>query len=350
MNTQLDSSIIINDSIATINTGITPAGIAITPDGNYAYIANNNNYGLAGEDSVTVLNLPDNTVLTTIYHTSFNQPYTVSIDPTGTYAYVSNSHDSTVSVIDIAINNVVQVIDGFDGPSGFAITADGSKAYVNNYGGPNGVKSGNGTSVNVVNLQNKTIVGTITVGLAPAALALSPDGKFCYVINYGDGNPNNGSLSIIDTSCDVVTNTVSGIGLSGPFAIAITPDSAFAYITNFGSNNFAPIGHHVIVVDLANPSWTCAIAVGLQPAGIAITPDGRHAFVSNYNTLYAGSNYTSLTAGQGTVNIIDIATNTLLPFTLPVGQSPAGIAITPNGSNAYVTNYTSNTVSVISLP
>ena len=70
---------------------------------------------------------------------------------------------------------------------------------------------------------------------------------------------------------------------------------------------------------------------------------------SNYNTLYAGSNFSDLTAGQGTVNIIDIATNTVLPPIIAVDQSPANIAISPNGEFAYVSNYTSNTVNAIAL-
>jgi DNA-binding beta-propeller fold protein YncE len=39
------------------NCGVTPAGIAITPDSSSAYVANNNNYTITGSDSVTVLDL-----------------------------------------------------------------------------------------------------------------------------------------------------------------------------------------------------------------------------------------------------------------------------------------------------
>lgn len=349
MSNKTKADITTSKVVATMNTGITPAGLAITPDGRFAYVANNNNYGLTGEDSVTVLDLSNQTVLTTIDNTNFNQPYTVTIDAKGTYAYVTNSNFSNVSIIEIATNNVVNIISGFDGPSGFAITPDGSKAYVNNYGAPGGKGSGNGNSVSVVDLKTNTITKTTPVGLAPASLAMSPDGKFCYVINYGNGIFNNASISVIETSDNVVAHTISQIGLFGPFAIAITPNGKFAYITNFGSNNFVPIGKHVLVVDLKSKQVVSTIQVGIQPSGIAITPDGRYACVSNYNTLYAGSNYSNLTAGQGTVNIIDIATNTLVPSTILVGQSPDAIAISPNGKFAYVTNFTSNTVSVIDL-
>ena len=337
-----------NTVIATMNTGVTPAGIAITPSGHKAYVANNNNYGIDGEDSVTVLNLKNNTVRTTIFDESFNQPYTVSINPAGTRAYVTNSNSTTITVIDTSTNEVIDVIDGFDGPSGMAITSDGLIGYVNNYGGPEGVHSGNGTTVRVVDLTFNTIIGDpITVGQAPAAIAISPNGRFVYTVNYVDGNPGTGTLSVIRTSTNTVTATVNGF--SGPFDIAITPNGKYAYVTNFGSNNFAPFGTTVSIVSLCGLDIIKTIEVGIQPAGVAITPDGHRAYVTNYNTLYAGSNFTDLTAGQGTVNIIDTHKKRVIPPTIAVDQSPANIAIASDGKHAYVTNFTSNTVNVIKL-
>lgn len=74
------------------------------------------------------------------------------------------------------------------------ITPSGTKAYVINYGSPAGVGSGNGTTVSVVNLQTDSITGSpIIVDQAPAAIAISPDGKFVYTVNYVDGNPGTGT-------------------------------------------------------------------------------------------------------------------------------------------------------------
>lgn len=338
-----------NTVVATMPVGVTPAGLAVTPDNKFAYVANNNNYGIAGSDSVTVLDLTNNTLVTTILDLSFQEPYTVTINAAGTKAYVTNSNGSTITIIDIATNTVSGIITGFDGPSGMVITPDGTTAYVNNYGGPGGVGSGNGTTVRVVDLNTNTIVGPpIVVGLAPASLAITPDGAFVYVINYVTGNPGTGTVSIIRTSDNtVIPPTITG--LSGPFAIAITPDGQFAYVTNFGSNNFAPYGTTVSVINLSTNTIIATIDLGIQPSGIAITPDGRLAYASNYNTLYAGPMFTNLTAGQGTVNIIDIATNTVIPPIIAVDQSPDAIAISTNGEFAYVSNYTSNTVNAIAL-
>jgi len=340
-----------NTVVATINVGVTPAGLAITPDGGFAYVGNNNNYGIAGADSVTVLDLSNNTAIKTITHPSFNQPYTVTINAAGTKAYVTNSNSTTVTIIDIATNTVSGVITGFDGPSGFAITPNGAFAYVNNYGGPGGVGSGNGITVRRVDLNTNSIIGApITVGLAPASLEITPDGAFVYVINYVDGNTGTGTISVIRTSDNTVVATIPGF--SGPFAIKITPDGNYAYVTNFGSNNFAPYGTTVTVVNLQNNTVFATVnLLSIQPSGIAITPDGRFAYATNYNTLYANGapSFTNLTPGQGTVNIIDIATNKVVPPTIAVDQSPTAVAISPNGEFAYVSNYISNTVNVIAL-
>src|SRR5271165_6670538 len=110
-----------NTVVATIPVGDTPAGLAVTPNNLFAYVANNNNDGIPGGDTVSVLNLKNNTVEQTISDSSFNQPYTVTINAAGTKAYVTNSNSTTVTVIDIATNTVTGTIGGFDGPSGMAI-------------------------------------------------------------------------------------------------------------------------------------------------------------------------------------------------------------------------------------
>ncbi len=220
---------------------------------------------------------------------------------------------------------------------------------MNNYGGPGGLGSGNGSSIDVVDLVNDVIVGPpILVDQAPAALAIHPDGSRLYVANYVDGNPGTGTVQVIDTINNSVIDTISGF--SGPFDIAITPDGTRAYVTNFGSNNFYPFGTTVGVIDLATNNLIDTINLhSIQPSSIAITPDNRFAYVTNYNTLYSDASFSELIAGAGTVNIIDLSTHDVLAQTIEVDQSPAGIAISSDGRYAYVTNYTSNTVNVIAL-
>uniref|UniRef100_A0A6C0JQJ7 Uncharacterized protein n=1 Tax=viral metagenome TaxID=1070528 RepID=A0A6C0JQJ7_9ZZZZ len=202
-----------------------------------------------------------------------------------------------------------------------------------------GVGSGSGNTVIPVNLSNNTLGSPITVGLAPAAIT-SGDGTV-YTINYVDGNPGTGSIS------KIVNNVATTIltGLDGPFGIVLSPDSNTAYITNFGSNNFMPFGTTVAIVDLVGHTIVAKIPTGIQPSGVALS--GRYLYVSNYNTLYTDPSFTNLVAGQGTVSIIDLYTNTVVGPTIAVGMSPDYIVIV--GKYLFVSNYTSNTISVVQI-
>ncbi|WP_191623585.1 beta-propeller fold lactonase family protein [Pseudomonas fluorescens] len=72
--------------------------------------------------------------------------------------------------------------------------------------------------------------------------------------------------------------------------------------------------------------------VGSGSAGIAVSPDGTRAYVGNSNS--------------HTVSVIDTATHRVLT-NIPVGNTPVAIAVSPNGTRAYVCNEGSHTVSVI---
>jgi len=349
--------------IATVNVGVNPTAMAITSDSTKLYVANGNNYGIAGSDTVTLIDLKTFMPILTISSGTFNQPYTVTLSKDETKAYVTNSNTSTISIIDTATNQVTGTIDGFNGPSGMVITPDGTKAYVNNYGASTAIPSGSGNTVSVVDLIGGKIIEEITLSeytqaAAPAAIAISPKGDFVYTANYTNGEPWQGTISKISTSTNTVVDTIGGAPflasspfLFGMFAIKIDASGKFAYLTNFGSNNFAPYGTTVCVIDLEQKTQSALIELGIQPSGFDITPDGLYGFVSNYNTLYSSGapNYTGLTAGQGTVNIIDLSTNLLVPITINVGLSPGAILMSPDGKYAFVSNYTANTVSVISV-
>jgi YVTN family beta-propeller protein len=125
------------------------------------------------------------------------------------------------------------------------------------------------------------------------------------------------------------------VGL-GPLGVAITPDDKEVYVTNFGSDpELVPggmPGNTVSVIRTRRNEVVATIPVGNLPAGVAITPDGKHAYVTN--------------RGDDVVSVIDTATRTVVA-TVPVQDKPANVVFTPDGSLAYVTNFGSNTVSVI---
>ena len=89
----------------------------------------------------------------------------------------------------------------------------------------------------------------------------------------------------------------------------------------------------VTPIDTATNTPGIPIPVGNNPDGIAITPNGTTAYVVDNDS--------------NAVTPIDTATNTT-GTAIPVGSSPTGIAITPHGKTAYVSSTGSDDVTPIS--
>lgn len=102
----------------------------------------------------------------------------------------------------------------------------------------------------------------------------------------------------------------------------------FAYVTNNGDGT-------VSIIDTASNTVVGTITVGSGPFGIDVTPDGKFAYVANN--------------GDGTVSVIDTSTNTVVGTPITVGTAPRGLAITPDGTAVYVANEGSQDVSVIDV-
>ena len=78
------------------------------------------------------------------------------------------------------------------------------------------------------------------------------------------------------------------------------------------------------------------VNVGREPNGVALAPDGREAYVAN--------------TVDGTVSVLTLngrREKVKLHKLLRVGTEPYGVAVTPNGDKVYVTNARSNSVTVI---
>jgi YVTN family beta-propeller protein len=91
---------------------------------------------------------------------------------------------------------------------------------------------------------------------------------------------------------------------------------------------------NVSVIDTTTnpPSVVATVLVGNTPEGVAVTPDGKHVYVTNIES--------------NNVSVIATSTNTVVA-TVTAGIEPFGVAVTPDGEHAYVANASSNTVAVI---
>jgi YVTN family beta-propeller protein len=145
-------------------------------------------------------------------------------------------------------------------------------------------------------------------------------------------NDTSHNVSVIDTVSNTVISTVEVGSANNPSSVVTAPDGRFVYVAN---NPMTADEGTVSVIDAATNTVSATIATGGGPYGIAVTPNGSTLYVTNFY-------------GTPTNNVwvIDTATN-VVTHSVTVGSYPHGIAITPNGALAYVVNAFSNSVSVI---
>jgi len=212
-----------------------------------------------------------------------------------------------------------------------------------------------GNTISVINLSTDTVIDVVNVRAGPAGIAIKPDSSRAYVTNLGGiDDPIDSQAGITVSVIDIATNTVIKevtVGV-GPLGIAITPDGSKAYVTNFGSItslDASDPGNTVSVINLGTNTVIDEVSVGFGPAGVAITPDGSKAYVSNLDTVNEFFGGLGALSDPGkTVSVIDAGTNQVMS-TITVGNRPFGIAVTHDGTMTYVANYLSGTVSVINV-
>ena len=93
-----------------------------------------------------------------------------------------------------------------------------------------------------------------------------------YFVYVPHGGISDNKVSVINTSTNLIVATVT-VG-TAPFATAVTPDGTRAYVANQLSNS-------VSVINTATNTVVATIAEGSVPEGVAITPDGSMAYVAN---------------------------------------------------------------------
>jgi YVTN family beta-propeller protein len=273
-------------NIGTIEVGEFPIGVAITPDGRFAYV-------LDEYESVYVVDLQNGFVSSPI--TVGGQPQSVAIAPDGSRAYVTTDEPGQLLTIETATDKVVGgKIEICAEPRGVAISPDGRYAYVACY-----AKG----KVWVIDTQTGERVGEpISVGEKAESVAVSPDGSRAYVTD-----PEEGRVAVIDTATKFLG---SPIPAPRPFGLAISSDGGTGYVAS-GS----PAQASAFSLASGQPLASAPEVEGVFESA-ALTPDGTKLFAPN--------------VVKGDVSVYD--TQTMQPESqpIPVGVDPRAVAIVPD--------------------
>jgi DNA-binding beta-propeller fold protein YncE len=161
---------------------------------------------------------------------------------------------------------------------------------------------------------------TLEAGLGPAGVAINAAGTLALIANR-----NEGSVSVFSIAGKLVTpvsKLTIGPPASGPSGIVITPDGRRAFVTRDGDHKITMLAIDGAVVTLANRD----VNAGLRPYGIDIARNGQMAVVANIGIG---------TGDADTISVIDLSSDQpRVTDTISVGQTPEGMAMSPDGQYA----------------
>lgn len=244
-------------------------GVAISPDGSMAFVANN------ATGKVHIYNTATGAELSYSPVVVGGGPNGIAVTPDGTKVFVANTSSGTVSAFNTSNGTSLSYspVTVSTNPIGIAITPDGSKVFVTN--------SGLVSEVSVFNVSNGSPASfsPITAGNGPWGIVIHPNGT-AYVSNFQDN-----TISVFDTSTGNAAS-YSPINLGSgktPRGLSITSDGAHLYIANSGDNTVSVINiaTHGITNSIAVGSGPVALGQFIQPASIPMT-DSPGGFVNRF--------------------------------------------------------------------
>jgi YVTN family beta-propeller protein len=227
----------------TVSVGGEPTGVAISPDGRWAYVSDKVSNNLVVYDTA---NLRTDALVKV-----GTGPWGVALSNDGTRAYVAANTEGVVSVVDTTSRQVVATIPVGMTPGDLALDPSGQTLYV--------PSNGSGT-VSIIDTSTNKVVKIVTVGNQPWGVAATQSAAF--VANYGSG-----TVSVIDASSRSVVATIK-TG-ANPFGVAVNGDQT-VFVTNAGSASLSTIAQRAPVpaVDWSSSkkSRTVSGSVPFMPA------------------------------------------------------------------------------------
>ncbi|MBI5083737.1 MAG: YncE family protein [Acidobacteria bacterium] len=234
---------------------------------------------------------------------------------------VVHKGDDSLGIYDASSGKLETKVAVGGKPHEFALSADGKFAYVTNYGVDTwNTSEPGGNTISVVDLVARRTVGEIALGQyhRPHGIERGKSGKFYVTTDFP------AALLIVD---GVKRKVARAIPLTGklPHMVLVAGDERKAWTADAGSGT-------VTVIDLRYLRQTHTLETGGVPMGLALTDDEKRLFVT--------------TQTGNAVVLVDAVANTVRRrIGMPGG--PARILRGPDGKRMYISLITSGEVAVL---
>lgn len=364
--------------LAKIPVGDEPQSVALTPNGQYAYVAN------AAGNSVTIIRINDPawgtfsaTVAATL--TTGAEPWNLVTSPDGLRVFVANSAQDTITVINAVDQSVIGHVDLRNSlandpdrlrhfqPRGLAVTLDNTKLYVTrflSFTKPNGRQGDD--------LGKQGQVAVLDINTAST-----------YISSYAVGRLLTLAPRITGFKFPGLTNPPSPDTFAFPNQLqSIVLRGDRAYLPNIAASPSGPLRFNLdthafvnLIGGVTGTSPTDLGATNLHLGARDPEPGKRRLFFANlwaiaFTTQSSLGNAYAVSAGSDLLVKLNVDASGNLAFTTDgdttryidlndptnpntrganAGKNPQGLAITSDGTRAYVANFVSRNVSVVDL-
>ncbi len=251
-----------------------------------------------------------------------------AVRPGGKELYLTSIHVPLILVVDIDSADY-PVLGEIKLPGGDLISipdivfsADGKHAYMARNHNEDYIASWgleNASYIVIINTEERKIEHIISLPYRlGTSLALSPDSRWLYfTIQPNLGKP--AGIGKLDLRTEEVVEFLP-LGYNSNLFITLSDNGNRIYTTQ-GEHPPGSRDNFFKVIDAKNLKIISSLEVGEGPRYVAISPDGTKAYVSNQ--------------WSNSISVINLSTMKVIT-TLTVGLEPREIAITPDGSKAYV--------------
>ena len=262
-----------------------PTTVSLTPDGQYAFVANSDFHGDHPRTNVvSVVHTPTMTKITDV--PACDMPHGVKVNHAGTRAYISCMHSNEILQLEVATLRI-----SGRAATGEGLTAAATSSAPSHHGPAAPVRHDSGT------------------GCSPTYVSVSPDDKRLYVACNASNLIQVWDAATFRRITDIPTG-------KGAYNVEPSPDGKVVVVTNKKDQS-------VSLIDAITLNEIARIPTSKKVVhGVAYSPDSKLAYIS----------CESIGVDSGAVDVIDLRARTRIA-SVPIAGQPTGITLLSSRSS-----------------